>query len=129
MAIAHRLRLSVDFDLDSTAEAFALMCRHVGLHSLREGVRDADRRSTERDVPRTSIPTRGRDAPFFARVRSPYGRASRTMLKGVSAARRTRVNPPARITSRSFASPACGPRLAPTFCDREVGRQIMVEAA
>jgi hypothetical protein len=34
------------------------------------------------------------------------GRASKIMLNGVSAARLTVANPPAVITSRSFASPA-----------------------
>src|SRR5262245_39285614 len=32
MAIAHGLRLSCDFDFDCTTKAFALMCRHEGLH-------------------------------------------------------------------------------------------------
>jgi len=58
-----------------------------------------------------------------------YGRASRTILNGVSAARRTLPNPPLRMTSLSFASPAWAPRPALTSCDNEVGRQIMVEAA
>ncbi len=58
-----------------------------------------------------------------------YGRASRIILKGVSAARRILEKPPLWITSRSFFSPACAPSAAPTSCDREVGRQIMVEPA
>jgi hypothetical protein len=58
-----------------------------------------------------------------------YGRASRTMLKGVSVARLTLENPPLWMTSLSFFSPACAPRAAPTSCDRDVGRQIMVEPA
>ncbi len=58
-----------------------------------------------------------------------YARASRIMLNGVSAALRTVPNPPAVITSRSFASPACAPSAAPTSCDSEVGTQIIVEPA
>jgi hypothetical protein len=58
-----------------------------------------------------------------------YGRASRIMLNGVSAARRTLRNPPAVMTSQSLASPACAPSPAPTSCDSEVGRQIIVEPA
>ena len=62
-------------------------------------------------------------------AQAAYGRASRTMLKGVSAARRTLEKPPFWMTSRSFVSPACAPRAAPTSCDSEVGTQIMVEPA
>ena len=51
------------------------------------------------------------------------------MLKGVSAARRTLEKPPLWMTSRSFVSPACAPRAAPTSCDSEVGTQTMVEPA
>jgi hypothetical protein len=57
------------------------------------------------------------------------GRASRIMLNGVSAARRTLEKPPLTMTSRSFASPAWAPSAAPTSCDLDVGRQIIVEAA
>src|SRR5882672_9076139 len=45
-----------------------------------------------------------------------YGRASRTMLNGVSVARRTRPKPPPAMTSRNLASPACPPSAAPTSC-------------
>ena len=62
-------------------------------------------------------------------AQAAYGRASRIMLKGVSAARRTLEKPPFWMTSRSFVSPACAPRAAPTSCDSEVGTQIMVEPA
>ena len=41
------------------------------------------------------------------------------MLKGVSVARRKRLNPAAVTTSRIRASPACAPRHSPTSCDRE----------
>jgi hypothetical protein len=56
-------------------------------------------------------------------------RASRIMLSGVSAARRTRVKPPALITSASFICPACAPSAMPTSCDRDTGTQTMVENA
>ena len=42
------------------------------------------------------------------------GRASNTMLNGVSAALRTRSNPPSLMTDDSFAKPACAPSAAPT---------------
>src|SRR5262249_40172063 len=58
-----------------------------------------------------------------------YGRASRIMLNGVSAARRTLLNPPEVMTSRSLASPACAPSVAPTSWDREVGKQTIVDPA
>jgi hypothetical protein len=51
------------------------------------------------------------------------------MLNGVSVARRILVKPPAVMTSRSLASPACAPSAEPTSCDSEVGTQIIVEAA
>jgi hypothetical protein len=51
------------------------------------------------------------------------------MLKGVCVARLTLWKPPAPITSRSRASPACAPSAAPTSCDSEVGTQIIVESA
>jgi hypothetical protein len=43
------------------------------------------------------------DVPFQGRC---YGRASKTRLNGVSAARRKRVSPPVVTTSRMRASPA-----------------------
>src|SRR2546429_690197 len=58
-----------------------------------------------------------------------YGRASRIMLNGVSAARLTLWNPPAVITSRRRASPACAPSAARTSCDSEVGTHPIVEPA
>jgi hypothetical protein len=57
-----------------------------------------------------------------------YFRASNTILKGVSVARRKRVNPPFTTTSRIFFSPACAPRPAPTSWASEAGTQQMVEA-
>ena len=52
------------------------------------------------------VPTTG--ISQFSRQLNPmaYGRASRTMLKGVSVARRTLENPPLWMTPRSFVSPA-----------------------
>ena len=55
------------------------------------------------------------------------GRASYTMLNGVSAARRKRVKPPALTTSRIRASPACAPSASPTSCDSDAGVQRNVE--
>ena len=52
-------------------------------------------------------------ARWCAPARSPpwfYGRACKTMLKGVSVARLTLWKPPAPITSRTRASPACAGR-------------------
>jgi hypothetical protein len=46
--------------------------------------------------------------------RITYGRASRIMLNGVSAARRTRVKPPFDRTSLKRRSPACAPKARPT---------------
>ena len=56
-------------------------------------------------------------------------RASRIMLNGVSVARLTFRKPPAVMTSRNFAPPACAPSAAPTSCDNEVAMQPAVEAA
>ena len=64
------------------------------------------------------------DRPLLARA---YGRASNTMLNGVSAARRKRVIPPAVTTSRMRASPAWAPSASPTSCDSEAGVQRSVE--
>src|SRR3954469_15816281 len=69
-------------------------------------------------------------APPPARVgggEGAHGRASRTMLNGVSAARRTRPKPPAAITSRRRASPAWAPSASPTSCESEEGVQRKVE--
>ena len=57
------------------------------------------------------------------------GRASKTILKGVSVALRTLPNPPCVIADDSLAKPACAPSAAPTGWSSEVGTQIMVEAA
>ena len=62
-------------------------------------------------------------------VRDRHGRASRIMLNGVSVARLTLRNPPAVMTSRSRASPACAPSAAPTSCDNEVGTHTIVDPA
>ena len=44
----------------------------------------------------------------------PQGRASKTMLNGVSVALRTLPNPPCVIADDSLAKPACAPNAAPT---------------
>src|ERR1700750_1453813 len=68
--------------------------------------------------------------PTIGRLMTAFqARASRIMLKGVSAARRMFPKPPAPITSRSLASPACAPNAAPTSWDRDVGTHTRVEAA
>jgi hypothetical protein len=58
-----------------------------------------------------------------------YKRASNTMLNGVAVARRISRKPPAVMTSRSLASPACAPNAAPTSCERDVGTHTSVDAA
>ena len=55
------------------------------------------------------------------------GRASYTMLKGVSAARRNRLKPAEVTTSRIPFSPDCAPRHNPTSCEREHGVHNSVE--
>jgi hypothetical protein len=55
-------------------------------------------------------------------------RASSTILNGPAVAFRTRVNPPSRMTSVSFVSPACAPKPSPTSWSNDVGTQIIVEA-
>src|SRR5207248_11502228 len=56
-----------------------------------------------------------------------YGRASNTLLNGVSATRRNRVKPAAVTTSRIRASPACAPSASPTSCESEAGVHSRVE--
>ena len=65
----------------------------------------------------------------LAALASIYGRASSTMLNGVSAARRTRQKPPSRITSVSRASPAWAPSASPTSWLSDAGVQSIVDAA
>ena len=57
-----------------------------------------------------------------------HGRASKTRLNGVCAARRNRVKPAAVTVLRMRSSPACAPSAAPTSWARDAGVQIMVEA-
>ena len=66
-------------------------------------------------------------APPHLVDRSRHGRASNTRLKGVSAARRKRLKPPAATTSPIRASPAWAPRASPTSCDSDAGVQRNVE--
>src|SRR5580692_1278830 len=56
-----------------------------------------------------------------------HGRASKTRLNGVCAARRKRVKPAAVTTSLILASPAWAPSASPTSCDSEAGVHSSVE--
>jgi hypothetical protein len=60
---------------------------------------------------------------------SSQGRASKTRLKGVWAARRKPPNPAAVTTLRRRCSPACAPRARPTSSESEWGTHNSVEAA
>ena len=73
-------------------------------------------------------PTRGSRETAAPGQGAAQGRASRTRLNGVAAARRTRVNPPSVATCRRRASPAWAPRARPTSWDREFGVHSIVEA-
>ena len=66
---------------------------------------------------------------LIRRSRETYGRASSTILNGVSAARRTRVNPAECRIFASRPSPACAPSPSPTSCESEAGVHSIVEAA
>ncbi len=69
-------------------------------------------------------PSRGACLPMS----SFYGRASSTMLNGVSAARRICEKPPSSIrTFRNFCSPACAPSAGPCFAS-ETGTQMSADA-
>jgi hypothetical protein len=57
------------------------------------------------------------------------GRASKTMLNGVSATRRNRLNPASVTISRMRASPACAPSASPTAWESEHGVHSKVEKA
>jgi hypothetical protein len=48
-------------------------------------------------------------------------------LKGVSVARRKRVNPPAVTTSRRRLSPACAPRQQAPSCERLVEPELLAD--
>jgi hypothetical protein len=50
------------------------------------------------------------------------------MLKGVSVARRNRVNPASVATCLSRRSPACAPSPSATSWDKDAGVQMKVEA-
>ena len=71
-------------------------------------------------------PRWGETAP--QEIDGDYGRASRTRLKGVSAARLTLLNPPCLTTSARRASPAWAPSASPTSWESDAGVQITVEA-
>ena len=55
------------------------------------------------------------------------GRTSRTMLNGVCAAWRKRVNPAVAVTSRIRAGPAWVPSASPRGCESDEGVQTSVE--
>jgi hypothetical protein len=74
-------------------------------------------------------PRVGRSPPISLRNARVPSRASKSLLRGVCVARLTLWKPPAPITSRSRASPACAPSAAPTSCNSEVGMQIIIEPA
>lgn len=79
------------------------------------------------DRPASAAPAR---RPAWQEPRAPgscQGRASKTRLNGVSAARRNRLNPAVPMTSAIRASPACAPRASPTSCDRDAGVHSSVE--
>jgi hypothetical protein len=71
----------------------------------------------QRGAPPTAPRARWRAAAWRSGPRAglrPQGRASSTMLKGVSVALRTLPNPPCVIADESLAKPACAPSAAPT---------------
>jgi hypothetical protein len=120
-----RLRLRLAQDLERGGAVLPQQLK-VTLHSATGNQSEAAGRIISRPP--------GSNAARFTRAPcppSPYrqGRASRIILNGVSVARRILVKPPAVMTSRSLASPACAPSADPTSCDSEVGTQIIVEAA
>ena len=60
-------------------------------------------------------------------MRRCQGRTSKTRLNGVSVALRKRVKPPAAVTSRIRAGPACAPRARPTSWESDAGVHSNVE--
>ena len=107
-----------------------------------EGRRRSVRRSSQFGGPDVSIAMQVSPTSANARQRNrpnswrrgalrpqPQGRASKTILNGVSVALRTLPKPPCVIADESLAKPACAPSAAPTGWSSEVGMQIMVEAA
>ena len=61
-------------------------------------------------------------------VAEDYGRASKTLLKGVWVALLNCLKPPPVAISCSFESAAWAPTASPTSCEREEGTQIIDEA-
>ena len=55
------------------------------------------------------------------------GRTSRTLLNGVCAAWRNRVNPAVAVTARIRAGPAWVPSASPRGCESDEGVQTSVE--
>lgn len=116
---------------------------HIFMQRSNGGRMSADRGSAITPPPALVViaGTFGPPAQFFVRSgprgacsvvftgAARYGRASYTMLNGVSAARRKRVNPAPVTTSRIRASPACAPSARPTSCASDDGVHKNVEAA
>jgi hypothetical protein len=78
----------------------------------RADLAEADRKGVAKTTATTAADDRrGQDAGLTTAGTAlrRQGRASRIMLNGVSVARRILVKPPAVMTSRSLASPACAP--------------------
>jgi hypothetical protein len=118
-------------ELDGSAEGgvTAALAANSGLpaHMVGLGGTAADLRPFEaRDLARGLV---GLQRPPPARAPLGQGRASNTMLNGVSTATRIRPKPPSRTTASSRAGPACAPSAAPTSCAMEAGVQTIVEAA
>ena len=107
----------------TTEEAGGWSARRCHTPRRRCGRRRARRIPRSRD----SAPGSAPGALPYRQCLQGQGLASYTMLKGVSAARRKRVKPPALTTSRIRASPACAPSASPTSCDSEAGVQRSVE--
>lgn len=70
---------------------------------------------------------RGQYTPSGSHIKEDQGLASSIKLRGVSVARRKRVNPPDVTTSLRRASPAWVPRAVPTSWLSEAGVHTVVE--
>lgn len=105
-------------------------CRRTGVPGSSPGTRGSSTRST-----RSSFATATGSSASASGARwssesaaRAQRRASRIRLNGVSVARRKRVKPASRTTSRSRFSPACAPSAARPSWASEAGVQIIVEA-
>ena len=91
MAVAHCDGLSGHADRHRSTKALALIRCHDFPNSLKAAFTN-----------------------FGRGLRRFQGRASKTMLNGVSVAFRTLRNPPSVMAAESLATPACAPNAAPT---------------